>query len=61
VLGDTSAASTLVRPFGGFNWALSPPRPFSLVFGWMFSQVFTWDVLEGLVVQVVCYFEGGWS
>lgn len=24
-------------------------------------QVFTWDVLEGLAVQVVCYFEGGWS
>lgn len=26
VLGDNLAASTLVRPFGGFNWALSPPR-----------------------------------
>jgi hypothetical protein len=32
VLGDTSAASTLASPFGGFNWALSPPRLFS-VFG----------------------------
>jgi hypothetical protein len=27
-----SAASALVKLFGGFNWALSPPRPFSSVF-----------------------------
>jgi len=40
----SSAASTLVRPFGGIRLCLLNVR--------VFTPVFTWDVLEGSAVQV---------